>query len=111
MRPLSCWAAQCPPHSSGLGCSLRPSPFLPAGRAAGDPQGCPLTPLSRFFPRFPAGLANAACPCRDSSSYHDYAELQSFQSDLSYDNLWEAEEKELGTPCSSPSPAQQIYQV
>ncbi|XP_041888074.1 pleckstrin homology domain-containing family N member 1 isoform X3 [Corvus kubaryi] len=57
------------------------------------------------------GLADAACPCRDSSSYHDYAELQSFQSDLSYDNLWEAEEKELGTPCSSPSPAQQIYQV
>uniref|UniRef100_A0A8C3GXK0 Pleckstrin homology domain containing N1 n=1 Tax=Corvus moneduloides TaxID=1196302 RepID=A0A8C3GXK0_CORMO len=57
------------------------------------------------------GLADATCPCRDSSSYHDYAELQSFQSDLSYDNLWEAEEKELGTPCSSPSPAQQIYQV
>ncbi|XP_048182583.1 pleckstrin homology domain-containing family N member 1 isoform X2 [Corvus hawaiiensis] len=57
------------------------------------------------------GLADAACPCRDSSSYHDYAELQSFQSDLSYDNLWEAEEKELGTPCSSSSPAQQIYQV
>ncbi|XP_039940673.1 pleckstrin homology domain-containing family N member 1 [Hirundo rustica] len=56
-------------------------------------------------------VTDAAGPCRDSASYHDYAELQSFQSDLSYDNLWEAEEKELGSPCSSPSPVQQVFQV
>ncbi|XP_072773472.1 pleckstrin homology domain-containing family N member 1 isoform X2 [Taeniopygia guttata] len=39
-------------------------------------------------------LADGSCSCQDSLSYHDYAELQSFQSDLSYDNLWEAEGKE-----------------
>ncbi|KAJ7412364.1 pleckstrin like proteiny domain containing N1 [Willisornis vidua] len=49
--------------------------------------------------------------CRDSAAFHDYAELQSFHSDFSYDNLWEAEEKEPGTPHTSPSPVQQIYQV
>ncbi|XP_063273469.1 pleckstrin homology domain-containing family N member 1 isoform X2 [Prinia subflava] len=54
---------------------------------------------------------DASCPCQDSVSYHDYAELQSFQSDLSYDNLWEAEEKEPGSPRSSPSPALQVYHV
>ncbi|CAN8198754.1 unnamed protein product [Coccothraustes coccothraustes] len=52
-------------------------------------------------------LADASCPCRDSTSYHDYAELQSFQSDLSYDNLWEAEEKEPGSPRRAPH----VFQV
>ncbi|XP_030819708.1 pleckstrin homology domain-containing family N member 1 isoform X2 [Camarhynchus parvulus] len=49
-------------------------------------------------PDGPYALADASCPCRDSTLYHDYAELQSFQSDLSYDNLWEAEEQEPGSP-------------
>ncbi|XP_009067813.1 PREDICTED: pleckstrin homology domain-containing family N member 1 [Acanthisitta chloris] len=56
-------------------------------------------------------LPVASGSCRDSGAYHDYAELQSFQSDYSYDNLWEAEEKEPGTPHTSPSPVQEIYQV
>ncbi|KAM4885988.1 pleckstrin homology domain-containing family N member 1 [Sylvia borin] len=56
-------------------------------------------------------VTDVTCPRRDSASYHDYAELQSFHSDLSYDNLWEAEEKELGSCCSSPSPARHIYHV
>ncbi|XP_066196432.1 pleckstrin homology domain-containing family N member 1 [Sylvia atricapilla] len=56
-------------------------------------------------------VTDVTCPRRDSASYHDYAELQSFHSDLSYDNLWEAEEKELASSCSSPSPAQHIFQV
>ncbi|XP_041275601.1 pleckstrin homology domain-containing family N member 1 [Onychostruthus taczanowskii] len=59
-------------------------------------------------PDGPYGLADGSCPCRDSTtSYHDYAELQSFQSDLSYDNLWEAEEKEPGSPRRAP----QVFQV
>ncbi|XP_063033061.1 pleckstrin homology domain-containing family N member 1 isoform X2 [Melospiza melodia melodia] len=49
-------------------------------------------------PDGPYDLADAACSCRDSSSFHDYAELQSFQSDRSYDNLWEAEEAQPGGP-------------
>lgn len=56
-------------------------------------------------------LPEASCPHRDSAVYHDYAELQSFQSDFSYDNLWEAEEKELDTPHISPAPGQQFYQA
>lgn len=52
-------------------------------------------------------LPEASCPHRDSAAYHDYAELQSFQSDFSYDNLWEAEAKEPGTP----APGQQFYQA
>ncbi|XP_066059054.1 pleckstrin homology domain-containing family N member 1 [Chamaea fasciata] len=56
-------------------------------------------------------VTDATCPCRDSASYHDYAELQSFHSDLSYDNLWEAEEKALGSPCSPPAAVQHIYHV
>uniref|UniRef100_A0A8B9RYD6 Pleckstrin homology domain containing N1 n=1 Tax=Accipiter nisus TaxID=211598 RepID=A0A8B9RYD6_9AVES len=56
-------------------------------------------------------LPEASCPHRDSAAYHDYAELQSFQSDFSYDNLWEAEEKELDTPHVSPTPGQQFYQA
>uniref|UniRef100_A0A8C3DYX4 Pleckstrin homology domain containing N1 n=1 Tax=Corvus moneduloides TaxID=1196302 RepID=A0A8C3DYX4_CORMO len=146
VRPLSCWAAPCPPRPSELipsslllprlchlpcawahlACLPLPPRGAPAVLQARSPcsaQPCavillPPDPFFLFPLRFPAdgsggtyGLADATCPCRDSSSYHDYAELQSFQSDLSYDNLWEAEEKELGTPCSSPSPAQQIYQV
>ncbi|XP_009947035.1 PREDICTED: pleckstrin homology domain-containing family N member 1 [Leptosomus discolor] len=47
----------------------------------------------------------------DSTAYHDYAELQSFQSDFSYDNLWEAEAKEPGTLHTSPAPSQQFYQA
>ncbi|XP_027558591.1 pleckstrin homology domain-containing family N member 1 [Neopelma chrysocephalum] len=56
-------------------------------------------------------LPDSSCRHRDSAAFHDYAELQSFHSDFSYDNLWEAEEKEPGTPHTSPSPVQQIYQV
>ncbi|XP_075577846.1 pleckstrin homology domain-containing family N member 1 [Pelecanus crispus] len=56
-------------------------------------------------------LPEASCPHRDSAAYHDYAELQSFQSDFSYDNLWEAEAKEPGTPHASPAPGQQFYQA
>ncbi|KAM6236487.1 pleckstrin homology domain-containing family N member 1 isoform 3-T3 [Spheniscus humboldti] len=56
-------------------------------------------------------LPEASCPHRDSAAYHDYAELQSFQSDFSYDNLWEAEAKEPGTPHASPVPGQQFYQA
>ncbi|XP_039583612.1 pleckstrin homology domain-containing family N member 1 isoform X2 [Passer montanus] len=58
-------------------------------------------------PDGPYALADAACPCRDSSSYHDYAELQSFQSDRSYDNLWEAEGREPGSPGRAPP----VFQV
>ncbi|XP_068014409.1 pleckstrin homology domain-containing family N member 1 isoform X2 [Melanerpes formicivorus] len=56
-------------------------------------------------------LPEAGCSHLDSTAYHDYAELQSFQSDLSYDNLWEAEEKEPGTLHSSPASSQQFYQA
>ncbi|CAM9745375.1 unnamed protein product [Bubo scandiacus] len=56
-------------------------------------------------------LPEASCPLRDSTAYHDYAELQSFQSDFSYDNLWEAEAKEPGTLHASPAPTQQFYQA
>ncbi|XP_054078723.1 pleckstrin homology domain-containing family N member 1 isoform X3 [Rissa tridactyla] len=56
-------------------------------------------------------LPDASCPSPDSPAYHDYAELQSFQSDFSYDNLWEAEAKEPGTPHASPAPGQQFYQA
>ncbi|XP_029874888.1 pleckstrin homology domain-containing family N member 1 isoform X2 [Aquila chrysaetos chrysaetos] len=56
-------------------------------------------------------LPEASCPHRDSAAYHDYAELQSFQSDFSYDNLWEAEAKELDTPHVSPAPGHQFYQA
>ncbi|KAM6045853.1 pleckstrin homology domain-containing family N member 1 isoform 2-T2 [Theristicus caerulescens] len=56
-------------------------------------------------------LPDASGSHRDSAAYHDYAELQSFQSDFSYDNLWEAEAKEPGTPRASPAPGQQFYQA
>ncbi|XP_064894047.1 pleckstrin homology domain-containing family N member 1 isoform X3 [Columba livia] len=56
-------------------------------------------------------LPEGGCLHRDSAAYHDYAELQSFQSDFSYDNLWEAEEKEPGTLHPSPAPSQQFYEV
>ncbi|XP_009870776.1 PREDICTED: pleckstrin homology domain-containing family N member 1, partial [Apaloderma vittatum] len=55
-------------------------------------------------------LPEAGCLHLDSAAYHDYAELQSFQSDFSYDNLWEAEVKDPGTPHTSPAPSQQFYQ-
>ncbi|XP_068772045.1 pleckstrin homology domain-containing family N member 1 isoform X4 [Struthio camelus] len=51
------------------------------------------------------------CPHRDSAAYHDYAELQSFQSDFSYDNLWDAEVKESGMQHASPAQSQQFYQA
>ncbi|XP_054656959.1 pleckstrin homology domain-containing family N member 1 isoform X2 [Grus americana] len=47
----------------------------------------------------------------DSAAYHDYAELQSFQSDFSYDNLWEAEAKDLDTLHASPARGQEFYQA
>ncbi|KAM6371373.1 pleckstrin homology domain-containing family N member 1 isoform 2-T2 [Pluvialis apricaria] len=56
----------------------------------------------------PYDLPDASCPHHD---YHDYAELQSLQSDFSYDNLWEAEGKEPDTPHASPTPGQQFYQA
>ncbi|KAM6241001.1 pleckstrin homology domain-containing family N member 1 [Porphyrio hochstetteri] len=56
-------------------------------------------------------LPEAGCSHHDSEAYHDYAELQSFQSDFSYDNLWEAEAKELDTLHTSPAPGQQFYQA
>ncbi|XP_053942052.1 pleckstrin homology domain-containing family N member 1 [Cuculus canorus] len=56
-------------------------------------------------------LPEAGFHHRDSTAYHDYAELQSFQSDFSYDNLWEAEAKEPDTPHACPSPGQQFYQA
>ncbi|XP_010003559.1 PREDICTED: pleckstrin homology domain-containing family N member 1 [Chaetura pelagica] len=59
----------------------------------------------------PYDLPGSSCSHRDSAAYHDYAELQSFQSDFSYDNLWEAEGKEPDTPHTSPAPGQQFYQV
>ncbi|XP_019349589.1 pleckstrin homology domain-containing family N member 1 [Alligator mississippiensis] len=45
------------------------------------------------------------------SDYHDYAELQSFQSELSYDNLWEAEGKDLGVRQGLPPSSPQYYHV
>ncbi|XP_032935185.1 pleckstrin homology domain-containing family N member 1 [Catharus ustulatus] len=57
-------------------------------------------------PGVPCELAGASWPCWDSVSCHDYAELQSCHSDLSYDNLWEAEGRGPGSPRSSPEPCQ-----
>uniref|UniRef100_U3IKQ7 Pleckstrin homology domain containing N1 n=1 Tax=Anas platyrhynchos platyrhynchos TaxID=8840 RepID=U3IKQ7_ANAPP len=48
---------------------------------------------------------------RGSAAYHDYAELQSFQSDFSYDNLWEAEGRAPSTPRGSPTPSPHFYQA
>uniref|UniRef100_A0A7M4E4B6 Pleckstrin homology domain containing N1 n=1 Tax=Crocodylus porosus TaxID=8502 RepID=A0A7M4E4B6_CROPO len=45
------------------------------------------------------------------SDYHDYAELQSFQSELSYDNLWEAEAKDLHVRQGLPASGPQYYHV
>ncbi|XP_064381585.1 pleckstrin homology domain-containing family N member 1 isoform X3 [Dromaius novaehollandiae] len=56
-------------------------------------------------------LPDFSYPHRDPAAYHDYAELQSFQSDFSYDNLWDAEVKEPGTLHTSPAPSQQFYQA
>ncbi|XP_054857001.1 pleckstrin homology domain-containing family N member 1 [Eublepharis macularius] len=44
---------------------------------------------------------------RLDSAYHDYAELQSFQSDFSYDNIWEA--KETASRRIGPVSEQEIY--
>ncbi|XP_066493488.1 pleckstrin homology domain-containing family N member 1 [Tiliqua scincoides] len=46
---------------------------------------------------------------RLDSAYHDYAELQSFQSDFSYDNIWDMETKELGSRRTAPGPNCEIY--
>ncbi|XP_030819707.1 pleckstrin homology domain-containing family N member 1 isoform X1 [Camarhynchus parvulus] len=81
---------------SAQGAQQHPLAPLEMGRICSVPQehlGPELRP-----PDGPYALADASCPCRDSTLYHDYAELQSFQSDLSYDNLWEAEEQEPGSP-------------
>ncbi|XP_056364306.1 pleckstrin homology domain-containing family N member 1 isoform X2 [Oenanthe melanoleuca] len=97
-----------------------PPPEEPLSPGYSQPLHIPFLPqehLSRALhpPGVPCALADAPCPCRDSvGSSHDYAELQSSQSDFSYDNLWEAEERELGPPCSPPGPAQdqlQVFQV
>ncbi|XP_074831823.1 pleckstrin homology domain-containing family N member 1 [Carettochelys insculpta] len=48
--------------------------------------------------------------CHDSA-YHDYAELQSFQSDFSYDNLWDAEGKEPDIRQAGPVSCPQFYHV
>ncbi|XP_003642573.2 pleckstrin homology domain-containing family N member 1 [Gallus gallus] len=45
-------------------------------------------------------VPEGGCLHRDSTVYHDYAELQSFQSELSYDNLWDAEGREPDSPAS-----------
>ncbi|XP_067422896.1 pleckstrin homology domain-containing family N member 1 [Emydura macquarii macquarii] len=46
---------------------------------------------------------------RHDSAYHDYAELQSFHSDFSYDNLWDAEIKESSIRQAMPISCQQFY--
>ncbi|KAM6402502.1 pleckstrin homology domain-containing family N member 1 [Rhynochetos jubatus] len=56
-------------------------------------------------------LPDASCSLRDSTAYHDYAELQSFQSDFSYDNLWEAEEKGPDSLHASPASSHQFHQA
>ncbi|XP_044301362.1 pleckstrin homology domain-containing family N member 1 [Varanus komodoensis] len=43
---------------------------------------------------------------RLGSAYHDYAELQSFQSDFSYDNIWDTETKQ---PARAPDMTAEIY--
>ncbi|XP_072210700.1 pleckstrin homology domain-containing family N member 1 [Excalfactoria chinensis] len=43
-------------------------------------------------------VPEGGCLHRDSAVYHDYAELHSFQSELSYDNLWDAEGREPDSP-------------
>ncbi|XP_065594058.1 pleckstrin homology domain-containing family N member 1 isoform X2 [Cyrtonyx montezumae] len=43
-------------------------------------------------------MPEGSCLHHDSAVYHDYAELQSFQSELSYDNLWDAEGREPESP-------------
>ncbi|OXB61008.1 hypothetical protein ASZ78_001273 [Callipepla squamata] len=43
-------------------------------------------------------VPEGSCLHHDSAVYHDYAELQSFQSELSYDNLWDAEGREPESP-------------
>lgn len=79
--------------AEGLSASLRAQFWLPAGDSSGAydlPEGC-----SRH----------------GSAAYHDYAELQSFQSDFSYDNLWEAEGRAPSTPQGSPTPSPHFYQA
>ncbi|XP_033012169.1 pleckstrin homology domain-containing family N member 1 isoform X1 [Lacerta agilis] len=46
---------------------------------------------------------------RLDSAYHDYAELQSFQSDFSYDNIWETEAKGSGSRRTVPVSDNEIY--
>ncbi|XP_061457265.1 pleckstrin homology domain-containing family N member 1 [Rhineura floridana] len=46
---------------------------------------------------------------RLDSAYHDYAELQSFQSDFSYDNIWETEAKKSGSRRTVPVSDNEIY--
>uniref|UniRef100_A0A8D0BQ79 Pleckstrin homology domain containing N1 n=1 Tax=Salvator merianae TaxID=96440 RepID=A0A8D0BQ79_SALMN len=46
---------------------------------------------------------------RLDSTYHDYAELQSFQSDFSYDNIWDSEAKQPGSRRTGPASHDEIY--
>ncbi|XP_053136799.1 pleckstrin homology domain-containing family N member 1 [Hemicordylus capensis] len=46
---------------------------------------------------------------RLDSAYHDYAELQSFQSDFSYDNIWDTETKAAGSWRIAPASSHEIY--
>ncbi|XP_071304915.1 pleckstrin homology domain-containing family N member 1 [Agelaius tricolor] len=99
--PGHCREAPTVPTYSTPGTSRRPQLWAPAqGSYLGEICSLPQEQLGPEL-RPPDGtydLADGSCPCRDSTSYHDYAELQSFQSDRSYDNLWEAEEREPGSP-------------
>nr|XP_054504013.1 pleckstrin homology domain-containing family N member 1 [Agelaius phoeniceus] len=99
--PGHCREAPTVPTYSTPGTSRRPQLRAPAqGSYLGEICSLPQEHLGPEL-RPPDGtydLADGSCPCRDSTSYHDYAELQSFQSDRSYDNLWEAEEREPGSP-------------
>ncbi|KAK4809755.1 hypothetical protein QYF61_008876 [Mycteria americana] len=101
--------------TSGTSCRLQLQPLADASYLEDvsslreEHLGPSLQPPDGHFGTY--DLPEASCPRRDSAAYHDYAELQSFQSDFSYDNLWEAEAKEPGTPRASPSPSQRFYQA
>ncbi|XP_053818786.1 pleckstrin homology domain-containing family N member 1 isoform X1 [Vidua chalybeata] len=108
--PGHCREVPTVPIYSTPGTSRRLQPRAPAqGSYLGEGSSLPQEHLGLELhpPGGPYDLADGSCPCRDSASFHDYAELQSFQSDLSYDNLWEAEEKEPGGARRPP----QVFQV
>ncbi|XP_051493252.1 pleckstrin homology domain-containing family N member 1 [Apus apus] len=101
-----------PSHSTSCRLQLLPSDasyLEDASSLQEEHLGPSLQPRGGNFS--PYDLPGSSSSHRDSAAYHDYAELQSFQSDFSYDNLWEAEGKEPDTPHTSPAPGQQFYQV